>query len=231
MAAEPYGSRALSHRKWVWSVRVAANDANLVLRFDHLNRGLAAQEIDQRRRIRRRIYAADLELLEFAVVNGQRPPVVPVEFFRDVAQRRLFEHQALLHPGGGDLRIGAGWLCLRMRTHGDLFAGGQNDGLGAGAARFVIGLDPAFDDGHDRGGLLPIDIEFGPHRAHFSISRAYDKGPLAILRHSKQRLTFEQRHAALLTGETYVESRSRIEFDGGSVRELNRALLTDSGGV
>jgi len=42
---------------------------------------------------------------------------------------------------------------------------------------------------------------------------------MSVFRDSKQCLTFQQRHVALLIGEMNVNSGSRIEFNGRSVRE------------
>src|SRR3984957_1090909 len=98
MAAGSHDSRALSHKKWVCSVRFAANDAHLSLRFYDPNRILVAQEVDERGRIGRGVDAADLERLQLRVIDGQRPAVVPIELLGNLTQRHVLKYQALLHP-------------------------------------------------------------------------------------------------------------------------------------
>src|ERR1700722_6735677 len=92
------------------SARFAAKDAHLLLRFDYLNRVLAAQEIDERCGIRRRVDAADLQTSQFTALDGQGAPVVAIELLRHITEWRFFEYQTLLHPRCGNRRVGAGWL-------------------------------------------------------------------------------------------------------------------------
>src|ERR1700722_12664462 len=106
------------------SARFAAKDAHLLLRFDYLNRVLAAQEIDERCGIRRRVDAADLETSQFTVIDGQRAAIVAIELLGHIAERRFFEYQTLLHPGRGNRRVGVGWLGHDVRQDRELFTRG-----------------------------------------------------------------------------------------------------------
>src|ERR1700722_144223 len=104
------------------SARFAAKDAHLLLRFDYLNRVLAAQEIDERCGIRRRIDAANLETSQFTAIDGQGAPIVAIELLCHIAEWRFFEYQTLLHPGGGDRGVGAGGFGDDVREDRELFA-------------------------------------------------------------------------------------------------------------
>src|ERR1700733_6131225 len=106
------------------SARFAAKDAHLLLRFDYLNRVLAAQKIDERCGIRRRVDAAYLETSQFTVIDGQGAPVLEIELLSHIAEWRFFEYQTFLHPGRGNRRVGAGWLGHDVRQDRELFTRG-----------------------------------------------------------------------------------------------------------
>src|SRR5271155_3150148 len=106
------------------SARFAAKDAHLLLRFDYLNRVLAAQKIDERCGVRRRVDAADLETSQYTVTDGQRAPIVAIELLGHLAEWRFFEYKPLLYPGRGNRRVGAGWLGYDVRQDRELFTRG-----------------------------------------------------------------------------------------------------------